>query len=213
MLGLILHSDAADTEQEKNIQLELAKRTLQKLGMPVGEAQLASNHKQLLMIVYQRMGDLSGLVETAKLFTPYDPSDDKKVMIKALIELKDYAKALESAQKLIKSSSSLDFEVWKMILDIPDCLEIVSSQFFPLLENLHSADARGIKLAKIYLDLRFRLTDNLHFSQSLLNFVVEMRSKGSMVFDVIEVLGELNSEMSHSFASLLQAYLDSVRSY
>jgi hypothetical protein len=208
-----LHSESADTEQERNIQLELAKRILQKLGIPVGNPQLASNHKQLLMIVYEKHGDLSNLVESAKIFTSFDSSDDKKIMLKSLIEMKDYSKALEMAEKLMKSSASIDFEAWRMICAIPDCQEFVSSTIIPILETLHSSDVRGVKLAKIHFDSRFSLSDNPYFSQNLLNYAIEMRSKGSMVFDVIQVLSELNYELIFSFASLLQLHFESVSVY
>ncbi len=207
----MLHSDAADSEQERRIQLELAKRTLQKIGFPIGTPQLASTHKQLLMIVFEKTGDYQGLLETAQIHTAYDPSDDKKVIIDCLIKLGDATKALEASEAMIKNSPSLDFDLWKMICSIPESKEYIKTRLMPVLEALQSSDDRGVKLAKIYFDLRFKVSEEAEFSENLLHYAIEMSSKGSMTFDVIQILSELNSQTINCFANALQAKLDSVR--
>lgn len=211
VLGLIIHSSSAESEQEKNIQLELAKRTLIKLGLPFDNAKLASVHKQLLMILLRQIGDLNAFIEAARIVTPYDPSDDKKEILKALIEIKEYQKAFEHAEAILKSGTGLDFEVWKLLCSIPDSRNIICSRILPQLEASLSSDKRGIKLAKFYLDSQSIDTNILSFSKSLLDYTIEMKSNRSTIFDVIKIINDFNDESIDPFAIILQSFLNSVR--
>lgn len=209
ILGLIMHADNTQSTEESALQLELAKRILSKIDFPSADQKLAAAHKQLLVTVCSKSNDHDGLIKTLSLKTRYDPSDDAKILLKAYIESGKYTEALESAEKILMTDSNLDFEVWRKICGIPDysnTLTTILSNF----EAKQSSDCRGLKLAKMYLMSKLDTFDSQTLAQELMNYVLEMKSKASMVPDVVCLVKEFEHSIIVHFCHLVSAHINNV---
>lgn len=193
LVGLILDIQNQPDGFHKNTQIELSKRILSKIDVPLPDSRLAQEFKQLCIIIYDMSCDNTNLLRALSIRTKFSPSEDSILRIKTLIDSNLKNEAIDLCKLYAYSSSTLDFSFWTYVLNLASTMDDglnFANEILAIFKE--KEDVRAINLASIELKLVFVDSYPANICQMIYDYAIKFRNKPSMINDVILILKRLD---------------------